>query len=378
MSYPRFTKIIIDYFMSMDQSMSRRKKMFWHTARDDTMYTSMRCICRHEKTQVYGAILPKELTNQAMLKFEAYKTYYAFTSGEKTQKPKCVRKKDDSETSPKQKPVQATKDDVDINDVESADNDDSDDERMESDSDVIPDPNKTNVEHNKEEEEYDDEFNLEEDENIDEEIMYDDEDDEVTKELYEDVNVNLENKDADMTNADQDVVTPVIEKNVTKSLEVSILTRSSYQPTSSYEAPATLFEFELTKILINKMEKNKSFDVANYKRELYDALVKSYNTNKDIFESYGVEMKKTKIETPPLDQTEGRKEENQVKMPSHPEIQGQRKRSIQAPLKTPHNLNMSLPDIDKQLYQKRLMWNLEKFVGERIYENHLRLLERTI
>ncbi|GJW13682.1 hypothetical protein Tco_0017815 [Tanacetum coccineum] len=50
MSYPRFTKIIIDYFMSKDQSISRRNKMFWHTARDDTMFTSMRCISRHEDT----------------------------------------------------------------------------------------------------------------------------------------------------------------------------------------------------------------------------------------------------------------------------------------------------------------------------------------
>ncbi|GKD88904.1 hypothetical protein Tco_1364411 [Tanacetum coccineum] len=32
--------------------------------------------------------------------------------------------------------------------------------------------------------------------------MNDDEDDEVTKELYDDVNVNLGNKDAEMTNAD--------------------------------------------------------------------------------------------------------------------------------------------------------------------------------
>ncbi|GJS30131.1 hypothetical protein Tco_0490751 [Tanacetum coccineum] len=47
MSYPRFTKIIIDYFMSKDQSISRRNKMFWHTAQDDTMFTSMRCISRH-------------------------------------------------------------------------------------------------------------------------------------------------------------------------------------------------------------------------------------------------------------------------------------------------------------------------------------------
>nr|GEX32637.1 uncharacterized mitochondrial protein AtMg00810-like [Tanacetum cinerariifolium] len=82
-----FTKIIIDYFMSKDQSISRKNKMFWHTARDDTMYTSMRCISRHEDTQVYGTILPKELTNQEMLESNAYKTYNAFASGEKAPKP---------------------------------------------------------------------------------------------------------------------------------------------------------------------------------------------------------------------------------------------------------------------------------------------------
>nr|GEZ65367.1 hypothetical protein [Tanacetum cinerariifolium] len=35
-------------------------------------------------------------------------------------------------------------------------------------------------------------------------------------------------------------------------------------------------------------------------------------------------------------------------------------------------------DIDRKLYQRRLMRNLEKFVGERAYRNDLRLLERTI
>ncbi|GKF33427.1 hypothetical protein Tco_0106627, partial [Tanacetum coccineum] len=48
-----------------------------------------------------------------------------------------------------------------------------------------------------------------------------------------------------------------------------------------------LSEFELIKILIDKMEKNKSYDKADYKKELYDALVKSYNTDKDLFHSYG-------------------------------------------------------------------------------------------
>ncbi|GJV20833.1 hypothetical protein Tco_1369853 [Tanacetum coccineum] len=82
MSYLRFTKVIIDYFMSKDQ---------------------------HEDTQVYGTILLKELTNQAMLESKAYQTYYAFASGEKAPKPKYVRKKADSDTSPKKKTVQATK-----------------------------------------------------------------------------------------------------------------------------------------------------------------------------------------------------------------------------------------------------------------------------
>ncbi|GJY92173.1 hypothetical protein Tco_0507955 [Tanacetum coccineum] len=37
-----------------------------------------------------------------------------------------------------------------------------------------------------------------------------------------------------------------------------------------------------------------------------------------------------------------------------------------------------IQDINKQLYERRLMWNLEKFVGGREYRNDLRLLEQTI
>nr|GEU49096.1 hypothetical protein [Tanacetum cinerariifolium] len=109
MLYPIFTKVIIDYFMSKDQSISRRNKMFWYTDLDDTMFTSMTCVNRHEKTQVYGVILPQHLTNQAMLESIAYKTYYPYAYGEKTPKPKYVRKKAYSDTSPKKKTTQATK-----------------------------------------------------------------------------------------------------------------------------------------------------------------------------------------------------------------------------------------------------------------------------
>ncbi|GKB46229.1 hypothetical protein Tco_0896982 [Tanacetum coccineum] len=81
--------------------------------------------------------------------------------------------------------------------------------------------------------------------------------------------------------------TPVNERNVTESLEAVVLANSSSQPKSTYEAAASLSNFELTKILMDKMEEHKSYLRVDYKRELYDALVKSYNTNKDLFETYG-------------------------------------------------------------------------------------------
>ncbi|GKD65006.1 hypothetical protein Tco_1307114 [Tanacetum coccineum] len=44
-----------------------------------------------------------------MLESEAYKTYHAYATGEKTPKPKSIKKKGDSESSPKTKPTQASK-----------------------------------------------------------------------------------------------------------------------------------------------------------------------------------------------------------------------------------------------------------------------------
>ncbi|GJZ67051.1 hypothetical protein Tco_0630291, partial [Tanacetum coccineum] len=472
MSYPRFTKIIIDYFMSKDQSISRRNKMFWHTARDDTMFTSMRCISRYEDTQVYGAILPKELTNQAMLESNAYKTYYAFAYGEKAPKPKYVRKKADPASSPKQKPVQATKStrlklassrslfkllklstykgsgtkpgvpDVPIyeskSEKESWGDSEDEDEDDENDSDDISDEGDDDNDGNDDDDDdaNDDDKQEGDDPNDDDEETDSDRTDYSLSSDFTSKNLNLENpsladneitslmetlarhattvskntsgftttiplpppffnplqqeatptpspttletttslpalldfasvfkfnervfnlendvskikhsvfnlekdlseikqvdqyaqalssipaivdrymdnklreainkailahnldcrqeaqdeKNAYIELAVSDFANPVIEKNVTESVEAAVLTRSSSQPTSTYEEATSLFEFELTKILIDKMEKNKSYDKADYKKKLYDALVESYNTDKDLFDSYG-------------------------------------------------------------------------------------------
>nr|GEX10874.1 retrovirus-related Pol polyprotein from transposon TNT 1-94 [Tanacetum cinerariifolium] len=139
-----------------------------------------------------------------------------------------------------------------------------------------------------------------------------------TEELYKDVNVNLRKEDVEMTYmnegpmhssyvssdftekllnfknvspADNEIAslmdTIVRHEEPSELLEAVVLAKLSSQPKSTYEVAASLSEFELTKILMEKMKEHKSYLRADYKRELYDALVKSYNTNKDLFDTYG-------------------------------------------------------------------------------------------
>ncbi|GJU12180.1 hypothetical protein Tco_1134576 [Tanacetum coccineum] len=79
----------------------------------------------------------------------------------------------------------------------------------------------------------------------------------------------------------------VIQSMVTKSLEHTVLAKESSQPQSSYDVAATLTEFELKKILIDRMDKSKSYLEAPEQRECYEGLKKSYDLDKTIFSTYG-------------------------------------------------------------------------------------------
>nr|GEZ28752.1 hypothetical protein [Tanacetum cinerariifolium] len=71
MYYPRFTKVIVNFFMTKDQSILSRTK--------------------------YGVMLPIELTTKSIKYFESYKEYYAVSSGAEPPKTKAsVRKKKSS------------------------------------------------------------------------------------------------------------------------------------------------------------------------------------------------------------------------------------------------------------------------------------------
>nr|GEZ15327.1 hypothetical protein [Tanacetum cinerariifolium] len=69
--YPRFTKVIINFFMTKDQSIPRRNK--------------------------FGAMLPVELTNKDIRNSTAYKEYYAIALGAKPPKTKASVRKTQNE-----------------------------------------------------------------------------------------------------------------------------------------------------------------------------------------------------------------------------------------------------------------------------------------
>nr|GEY84057.1 hypothetical protein [Tanacetum cinerariifolium] len=89
MYYPRFTKVIIHHFMLKDPSIPRRNKVNWHYVRDDHMFTTIKLVSRHQNTQQFGALLPIELTNEDIKNSNAYKEYYAFSTGATPPKPKA-------------------------------------------------------------------------------------------------------------------------------------------------------------------------------------------------------------------------------------------------------------------------------------------------
>ncbi|GJU69978.1 hypothetical protein Tco_1256237 [Tanacetum coccineum] len=188
----------------------------------------------HEVTQVYGTILPKELTNQTMLESKAYQKYYAFASGKKAPKPKYIQKEVDSDNLPRRSPVQATKvaqvmeltpiqaldkqqqkvtntnegagvtpEVLDVPKYDSESEEEywtfsQDDEDAEEESDMNDDSDETESDNNG------DDYELTEEEEYKEDVDKDKEgeqEEEEEDDLYRYLNINLEISDAEITDA---------------------------------------------------------------------------------------------------------------------------------------------------------------------------------
>ncbi|GJS92377.1 hypothetical protein Tco_0799345 [Tanacetum coccineum] len=81
MYYPRFTKVIIHYFLTKDKTVSRRNKISMHTSRDDYLINTLRFVSAKEEYQIYRARLPVSMTSPEMRETETYKTYLGYAIG---------------------------------------------------------------------------------------------------------------------------------------------------------------------------------------------------------------------------------------------------------------------------------------------------------
>ncbi|GJT07024.1 hypothetical protein Tco_0841486 [Tanacetum coccineum] len=73
---------------------------------------------------------------------------------------------------------------------------------------------------------------------------------------------------------------------LSESLTARIKEQVFYQPQFTFEAASTLTEFELKKILLDKIEKSESYLMALEHQDCYDGFKKSYTLDKDFFYSY--------------------------------------------------------------------------------------------
>nr|GFA90849.1 hypothetical protein [Tanacetum cinerariifolium] len=96
-----------------------------------------------------------------------------------------------------------------------------------------------------------------------------------------------EEQDEEYMKAQVSKIMPQIEKYVTESLGAKVLVRLTNQPQTSYAVAALLSKLKLKKILTDKMETDKSINRPDIQKNLYNAFVESYNTDKDILSPYG-------------------------------------------------------------------------------------------
>ncbi|GJW22473.1 hypothetical protein Tco_0033095 [Tanacetum coccineum] len=207
MYYPRFTKLIVNFVMAKDPSIPRRNKVNWHYARDDPMFTTINVISRNEDTQLYGAILPTELTNEDIRISESYKEYHAIASGKIPPKTKGSKKKANTDTTTKLKPptTESKDDDDDFIHPKLITHDDETTHEEETDEDDTFDPIVHTPSHVSSSDDEDSDNEVEgvevEGEKSDEDATYvEDQGNEADK----DTNTNLEGRDVVMT----DVILP--------------------------------------------------------------------------------------------------------------------------------------------------------------------------
>nr|GEV58961.1 hypothetical protein [Tanacetum cinerariifolium] len=285
------------------------------------------------------------------------------------------------------------------------------------------------------EEEQDEEYmhTPEKDKFDDEDKMYEEEDDDVAKKLYGDLNITQGLRDTDMINVEQggedqqnashesDVneiaslmntsTIPPPPPPVNPSLTITQQqtpdsTTTTTNPTMTLlEIPnfASLFQFDqrVSTLETNSNKLREESEAEN--QEFFDQVDSTIKTiikervkaqvskimpqiEKYVTESLGAkvldEMIKTKINTPPLDQTEGRKEKSQARMLNHQKAQSQRNQSHLDIPKAPNLILNLLKWISTIAKAREPPRTFDELIGTTIYfssyvMNHLKIDNQT-
>nr|GEW95589.1 hypothetical protein [Tanacetum cinerariifolium] len=337
MPYPRFTKVIINHFISKDNTIFMRNRINFPTVHDDTLLAYKTCIdydtwkVPPKKARKFKKpaspkfkivpVSPNEPTQKGKhVKRPAKKATTTLRTGVviRDTPDKSVSKKKasgssegcDFELEVPDVPTGKTKDipkgtgvkpgvpdvskedssdsdddswgdsedesdvhDKDDNDDDDGNDDDSgnddggndaqDSERTDSDDDKNPSFTLKDYKEEEQDEEY--VHTPEKDKYDDEEKMYEEDDNDLAKELYGDLNITQGLKDTDMTNVEQG---------------------GAYQKNDSHES-GFVHKEEDAHVTLTTAQTNKSPNRSDIQKNLYNELVEAYNSKKDIITSYG-------------------------------------------------------------------------------------------
>ncbi|GJX61126.1 retrovirus-related pol polyprotein from transposon TNT 1-94 [Tanacetum coccineum] len=110
MPYPRFTKVIIDYFLSKHKSLKKLKFQHFHTIKDDGVVSRLKFVRMGEDVQQYGLAIPATMLNKEIIQSESYKRFILYSTGQ------IPPKKSRGKGSQGKKSANPTEESVDVSD----------------------------------------------------------------------------------------------------------------------------------------------------------------------------------------------------------------------------------------------------------------------
>ncbi|GJU49777.1 retrovirus-related pol polyprotein from transposon TNT 1-94 [Tanacetum coccineum] len=110
MPYPRFTKVIIDYFLSKHKSLKKLKFQHFHTIKDDGVVSRLKFVRMGEDVQQYGLAIPATMLNKEIIQLESYKRFILYSTSQ------IPLKKSRGKGSQGKKSADPTEESVDVSD----------------------------------------------------------------------------------------------------------------------------------------------------------------------------------------------------------------------------------------------------------------------